>query len=129
MYGINAKRLQIRNEASKQKTGSYVDQLYGWHVRGGLGIKQRFHCSAGSMSPCQKNHDQDCLNLPWCLILEEAKHWQRLCHAAEQPATDSEVVEIEHENWASNPEQQYMDVTCHRLIPGALMFYPVARLM
>lgn len=51
--------------------------------------------------------------LPRCLTLEEAKHWQRLCCAAEQPSTDSEVVEIEHENWASNPEQQYVDVTCH----------------
>ena len=39
MHGINAKRLKRENEANKEKTGSYVEQLYGWHVRARMGTK------------------------------------------------------------------------------------------
>lgn len=67
--------------------------------------------------------------VPWCLILEDTKCWQRLCHAAEQPATASEVVEIEHENWVSKPAWRRAAVTCHRAIPGALLVHPLAWLM
>lgn len=67
-----------------------------------MGTKWCFQCGAGSISPCQKKMTRTVKSLPWCLTLEEAKCRQRLCCAAEQPATDSEVLEIEHENWASN---------------------------